>query len=499
MPTQTPLHDACVLALVTLAEFWGLGVLTPLTALDDSDLEDDFILGIDGPSAVELLEQVLEECQTLDEKLAQWPFARAVVGDPALTRAFDLLCSTVELAQECRDIGSECVSMELSDLHCEEFCKDAWKQMGGRYQWWGHDLARDLPGSDFAVVQNRVRELRAIRNLYDTESVRYGLVELQAEKAIWRMQQLLDGVHDLAKEAWKQILDIADSVRQSRFREADRLFDPQDHVAFELQCMAHLFARREDPVIEDEEEIAVRTPETPDMQTKVLALRKHLIAMNMKRRNRFLHFQKQAEHVVYSLEHLSAFKEDGVELPAPPGAEYFYGGFKDTPIGLVTKQTSTYGFTCPACLDCQPPRLAGLFETWNYHIEDDLRPYICLEPDCHDSIFSDLAEDGSAWQEHMLDEHYWTLPACPFCCWPSQVNAVIPEHLLAHIAIELQYFALLALPWATSPLTQPDAFKQWYERRYPREAVLWYDLERPQLEQFYDCFLDDSSTLSSTL
>ncbi|RAH64685.1 uncharacterized protein BO66DRAFT_406152 [Aspergillus aculeatinus CBS 121060] len=502
MSTPTPIHDAAVLCLTALAEFWGLGVLAPADALGDDASRDAFYLAEDGPNTVEILEEVVEECQALETILEERKTVRDEVGNLPPEMALDLLCKLVDLAQECRDKGRAYASERQVDTETafDTTAKDAWAQLNGRYRWWGHGPPRVLLGSDFRALQAQVEEARASRGTTlgnkENEILPPWLPE---EHSIAWMQILQKAMRDVAGEVLPLIREMAAAVRRTWFREADTHFDLPRHRQFDYQCMAYVLNRRQDYVIEKEQ----RPPQRPIPQSlqarnellQDVLVQRHLIVSNLVRRNRILYAQEERGHAVYSAEQMRAireraFKDPGEAWPAPPAAGYLRGFYEDRPDELCVEQISTHGLTCPGCLEVQRPEVARSFEAWNAHIAEDLCPYICLDPQCRDPVFSSPSADGCAWKEHMLNEHCSKLSACPFCSWPPNPEEVDPEHLLAHIAIELQFFALLALPWATRDLQKKNAFKQWYDLRYPGKAVdsPYYPVELPQLQYFYeDC------------
>ncbi|RAH86138.1 hypothetical protein BO86DRAFT_139799 [Aspergillus japonicus CBS 114.51] len=497
MSVPTPIHDATILCLTALAEFWGLGVLAPADALGDDASKDAFYLGEDGPNTVEILEEVVEECQALETILAERRRVRDEVGNLPPAMALDFLCELADLAQECRDKGRDYAFERQIDTETafEATAKDAWVQLSGRYCWWGHDLPRALPSSDFAAVQARVDQARAARTPAPEEETSTVVPWIPEENSIAWMQHLQRVMRALADEVQPLIRGMAAAVPRVWFREADAQFDPARHREFEQQCTAYILSRGQDWAIEKEQPSSRRPRPNSHLlrarneQLRVALVQSHLIVSNLKRRNRILYAQEERAHLVYSPGQMRAFrKKDSVPLPAPPAASYLRGLFADTPDELCVEQNSAHGLTCcPGCLEIQRPEVARSFEAWNAHVAADLCPYICLDPNCRDPVFAYPSADGRAWKEHMLTQHGSKLTACPFCSWPPDANAVDPEHLLAHIAIELQFFALLALPWATQDLLRKDAFKRWYDKRYPREAVdcSYYPVEWPQIQSFY--------------
>ncbi|RAL13331.1 uncharacterized protein BO97DRAFT_423542 [Aspergillus homomorphus CBS 101889] len=264
-------HDACLLSLAALGEFWGQGVLHPIGALMTDEDREGWYLCMDGPSSAELQEEVLEECQTPETQLAERRAARKEVGSLAPAEALDVLCELVYLAQRCLELASAYAATDLPPCPFE------------------HDTAKDA---------------------WERESTGCGNpVEVQ-----WRVKQMVE------------------SVRTAWLREADAQFDP----------------------------------------------------------------------------------------------------------------------------------------------EEDLCPY-----------------------EHMLREHRASLSACPFCNWPPDDEAVDPEHLLAHIEIELQYFAKLEVPWASPDRKKDRAVKKWYCRRYPKKAASshHYALEEPRIQRHHAEVISDYDTL----
>ncbi|PYH83221.1 hypothetical protein BO82DRAFT_363420 [Aspergillus uvarum CBS 121591] len=507
MSVPTPIHDATILCLTALAEFWGLGVLAPADALGDDASKDAFYLAEDGPNTVEILEEVVEECQALETILAERRRVRDEVGNLPPAMALDFLCELADLAQECRDKGRDYASERQIDTETafDATAKDAWVQLNGRYRWWGHNLPRALPSSDFAAVQARVDQARAARKPAPEEETLIGVPWIPEENSIAWMQHLQKVMRALADEVQPLIRGMAAAVPRVWFREADAQFDPARHREFDKQCTAYILSRGQDWAIEKEQQSSRRPASHPlrarNEQLRVALVQSHLIVGNLKRRNRILYAQEERGHVLYSPGQMQAFRrKDSVALPASPAASYLGCFFADTPAELCVEQHSAHGLTCPGCLEIQRPEVARSFEAWNAHVAADLCPYICLDPKCRDPVFAYPSADGGTWKEHMLTQHGSKLAACPFCSWPPDAQAVDPEHLLAHIAIELQFFALLALPWATQDLLRKGAFKRWYDKRYPRESVdtSYYPVELPQIQAFYSGVPDGAENKSSS-
>ncbi|RAK75583.1 uncharacterized protein BO72DRAFT_487315 [Aspergillus fijiensis CBS 313.89] len=107
-------------------------------------------------------------------------------------------------------------------------------------------------------------------------------------------------------------------------------------------------------------------------------------------------------------------------------------------------------FRCPYCMVYFP---VGDFDEvrWEYHVLQDVRPYLCLWGSCS-SVFGSM----KAWIKHMDDHRRASaggqahpLEQCPFCGLRDEDHGSGGhgnEGLLRHIAGHLDYLALLALP-----------------------------------------------------
>ncbi|PWY95561.1 hypothetical protein BO94DRAFT_129987 [Aspergillus sclerotioniger CBS 115572] len=107
---------------------------------------------------------------------------------------------------------------------------------------------------------------------------------------------------------------------------------------------------------------------------------------------------------------------------------------------------STYGapFTCPYCFFIVNVKDQN---EWIEHIFSDLKPYVCVLPDCQTP--NHLYECRREWYAHMHDEHMTSLSVgevskCLLCGCEVTPGEVLEEHLAKH----LEELALFALPRA---------------------------------------------------
>ncbi|KAI1120638.1 hypothetical protein F5Y10DRAFT_257954 [Nemania abortiva] len=91
----------------------------------------------------------------------------------------------------------------------------------------------------------------------------------------------------------------------------------------------------------------------------------------------------------------------------------------------LPKQAGDGPFECPFCY------MIILISTtiqWKKHVNSDLRPYICLEPDCStpEQQYARLHD----WLEH-LDQKHWLSFRCPYSCDAADFTS--PSQLKTHI------------------------------------------------------------------
>ncbi|PLB55447.1 hypothetical protein P170DRAFT_432984 [Aspergillus steynii IBT 23096] len=212
-----------------------------------------------------------------------------------------------------------------------------------------------------------------------------------------------------------------------------------------------------------------------------------LVRCNLKRRNRFLHAQRQGP----SSRPYRFINSAAVSMPEDSTA----------PIDLDYPRPprldgNGHDFQCPYCCEKLPAIMAD-DDRWREHIADDLAPYTCIVAGCDqpDVLFT-LEED---WREHVLKDHSsvtWTcfpcgngarfgdkntfvqhtkschaasispdqipvltelskkatppeIKRCPLCNWPEEEGVTVDlDVLLKHIARDIHAFSLHALTWA---------------------------------------------------
>ncbi|KAJ8129160.1 hypothetical protein O1611_g4472 [Lasiodiplodia mahajangana] len=91
----------------------------------------------------------------------------------------------------------------------------------------------------------------------------------------------------------------------------------------------------------------------------------------------------------------------------------------------LPKQADDGPFECPFCY-----MMVSVTNTiqWKKHINADLRPYICLEPDCltPEQLYTKRHE----WLQHLKQKH-WRTFRCPYSC--KELDFTSPSHLETHI------------------------------------------------------------------
>ncbi|KAJ2989830.1 hypothetical protein NUW58_g3267 [Xylaria curta] len=91
----------------------------------------------------------------------------------------------------------------------------------------------------------------------------------------------------------------------------------------------------------------------------------------------------------------------------------------------LPKQASDGPFECPYCY--MMISVSTVIQ-WKRHVNADLRPYICLEPDCLTS--EQQYAKRHEWVEHLNQKH-WRVFRCPYSC--KSADFVTPSHLENHL------------------------------------------------------------------
>ncbi|EXJ84282.1 hypothetical protein A1O3_04949 [Capronia epimyces CBS 606.96] len=123
----------------------------------------------------------------------------------------------------------------------------------------------------------------------------------------------------------------------------------------------------------------------------------------------------------------SSFLADGQRIKIPP-----------PPLGYGSEQF----FECPYCFLITT---ADSRQSWARHVFRDLRPYLCVFPDC--STPSQLYDRRRDWFLHLQTNHLRAstpiaVATCPLC----GENELLHKQLKHHLAIHLEELALFALP-----------------------------------------------------
>ncbi|PYH83162.1 hypothetical protein BO82DRAFT_363663 [Aspergillus uvarum CBS 121591] len=312
-------------------------------------------------------------------------------------------------------------------------------------------------------------------------------------------------LHDLGAVITDELED--DKVHLPLWQQiADKRFDAEAYGQLEGQLEAWFASRRQ------------HSPPGDDF--KLTPLHRRLIRLNLKRRHYLLALQQHSSDV-YTLDQFHAFKERGVNFPAPPNADAVIHGSWTEPPPSTTITTSpqdpeTETFQCPYCLTPLPTSLLEDRSSWRSHLTSDLRHLTCLASGC-ESHEAEGFVTVQGWVEHLetgrnigqeYDSFFGGEPStpmrtggggaaaaaaaaaaaqtrkvgsgevphtgvpdeCPICKWRpadgADDDAAEAGAMLAHLELELRFFALLAIPWAAEKpyeLFAEGAWEEWVE------------------------------------
>ncbi|RAL14179.1 uncharacterized protein BO97DRAFT_423094 [Aspergillus homomorphus CBS 101889] len=255
-------------------------------------------------------------------------------------------------------------------------------------------------------------------------------------------------------------------------QEADRSFDADDYRDYEMKLIHWVHERRGTWDTEK------RTP-----RTELMGVQDRLIKCNLKRRHRFIHALVHAKtdqkelHRSLSVDkshpqiinymralgrdkpsrqkqymHCTA-KPDDDESVRPQ--DYLPQCFKCSLD--VSSQASNSMVKMQRLIDCASGKTCIVPSCRNsealfFTKEDDWRGHMMRE---HPAYFEPLHSEGSHRHESTPADSEERLGSCPLCGWPEEGNVDL-NMLLQHIAVELDFFAIGALPCTFLDWT-PDA------------------------------------------
>ncbi|PYH41299.1 uncharacterized protein BP01DRAFT_407318 [Aspergillus saccharolyticus JOP 1030-1] len=486
-----PIHDAAAFILVVLHDFCGESPWRP-----HADMEE----------IVRRIEEVAVEGWHADFRLATQPAARRLVGQilplqllANLRRLGAAIYNCVLLLRQVRPLYGW-TSPAAASMHA----------LGARYSW--HRCQHAVQNLNYPALLAATRPYRV--------SIPAPMPTFEAGFD-WLHEQFC-GMLSQARVASGQFQQIVDRTRQAWFEEADRQFNPEDHERFAAQCTTWIQGRQmywSPPPLHGLNELQQRlVRDNLKRRNRILYIqRQEKAEYGVYKQEQLMAFRMGRDlppppgaHHAYC-------------FPSPRRTTTTTA--TTSPCDDIMDPT-TKVFSCPVCLD-DTTELSTLNGGWTDHVEQDLCPYTCLipertNPDC-------LKVTSESPVEHMLRYHQAFIPfyrcpkinsnhctplchganrfydpiefrehldeqmrhvedpsqrvtvedcrvlgeegfggSCPFCAGPADdVRPRDPRWLLEHIKIEQQYFALMALPWATEALMEDGAFEDWCAWMYP--------------------------------